>query len=135
MKLTIVSPAYNEAENIGLLAQAISSALDGAGIDYEILIVDDDSPGLTWRRASEIGRMNPSVRVLRRTRAPGLSASVIEGFSNAQGEIVACIDTDLQHAVLNRIGSLPKKSLQSDTQSFPARFCPESTQRFSIHCA
>lgn len=97
MKLTIVSPTYNEAENIGLLVQAISGALDGAGIDYEILIVDDDSPDLTWQRASEIGRMNPSVRVLRRTRAPGLSASVIEGFSNAQGEIVACIDADLQH--------------------------------------
>ena len=95
MKLSIISPTYNESENVGLLVAEIEKSLNGA--DYEILISDDDSPDLTWARAEEIGRRNPRVRVLRRTSNRGLGPSVVDGFSAATGELVACIDADLQH--------------------------------------
>jgi dolichol-phosphate mannosyltransferase len=95
MKLSIISPTYNESENVGLLVAEIEKSLDGA--DYEILISDDDSPDLTWARVEEIGRRNPRVRVLRRTSNRGLGPSVVDGFSAATGEVVACIDADLQH--------------------------------------
>lgn len=95
MKLSIISPTYNESENVGLLVAEIEKSLHG--IDYEILISDDDSPDLTWARVEEIGRRNPRVRVLRRTSNRGLGPSVVDGFNAAAGEFVACIDADLQH--------------------------------------
>jgi len=95
MKLSIISPTYNEAENVGRLIGELEKILHGA--DYEILISDDDSPDLTWARVEEIGRHNPRVRALRRTCNRGLGPSVVDGFSSATGEAVACIDADLQH--------------------------------------
>src|SRR6266852_890289 len=95
MKISVISPTYNEAENIGPFVEAVSRAL--AGLDYEILIVDDDSPDLTWRAAKEIGKQNPNVRVIRRTRNRGLGRAVVDGFSQARAEVLACLDADLQH--------------------------------------
>src|SRR5258708_34536475 len=95
MKLSIISPTYNASENVGLLVAEIEKSLNGA--DYEILISDGDSPGLTLARVEEIGRRNRRVRVLRLTSNRGLGPSVVDGFSAATGEFVACIDADLQH--------------------------------------
>lgn len=103
MKLSVISPTYNESENVGVLIAELEKIL--AGTDYEILISDDNSPDLTWARVEEIGQRNPRVRVLRRTSNRGLGPSVVDGFSAATGEAVACIDADLQHdpAVLPRM--------------------------------
>jgi len=95
MKLSIISPTYNESENVSPLIAALEQAL--RGIDYEIIISDDDSPDLTWACVEEIGRQNGRVRTLRRTSNRGLGPSVVDGFSLARGEAVACIDADLQH--------------------------------------
>jgi dolichol-phosphate mannosyltransferase len=95
MKLSVISPTYNESDNVGPLIAELEKILQG--IDYEILISDDDSPDLTWARVEEIGRHNPRVRALRRTSNRGLGPSVVDGFSAATGEAVACIDADLQH--------------------------------------
>jgi dolichol-phosphate mannosyltransferase len=95
MKLSVISPTYNESENVGLLIAELEKVLEGA--NYEILISDDDSPDRTWARVEEIGCRNPRVRVLRRTSNHGLGPSVVDGFSAATGEAVACIDADLQH--------------------------------------
>ena len=95
MKLSVISPTYNEAENIGLLIARLEKILER--IDYEILVSDDNSPDRTWERVEEISRRNPRVRVLRRTSNRGLSPSVVDGFSAATGDLLACIDADLQH--------------------------------------
>jgi dolichol-phosphate mannosyltransferase len=95
MRLSVISPTLNEASNVPLLVQQIERAL--GDIDYEILIVDDDSPDFTWSVAQEIASANPRVRVLRRMTDPGLSEAVIDGVSAARGDVVACIDADLQH--------------------------------------
>src|SRR5260370_38365338 len=95
MKLSVISPTLNEAENVPRLIEQLEGAL--CDIDYEILIVDDDSPDLTWSIAEKISLTNPRVRTLRRMHDPGLSVAVIDGFSAAGGDVVACIDADLQH--------------------------------------
>ena len=95
MKLTVISPTLNEAENIPHLVEQLERAL--VDIDYEILIVDDDSPDQTWSIAQQISLTNPRVRVLRRTQNRGLGMAVIDGFSHAGGDVLACIDADLQH--------------------------------------
>ncbi len=95
MKLTIVAPTYNEAENLVQLVDEVGKAL--VGVDYELMIADDDSPDLTWARAEEIGKQNPRVRCLRRVENRGLGHAVIDGFTHAAGEVLACMDADLQH--------------------------------------
>jgi dolichol-phosphate mannosyltransferase len=103
VKVTIVSPTYNEAENVPRLAEEISAAL--AGIDYEMLVADDDSPDRTWAVAQVLAERNPRISVLRRTANRGLSPSVIEAFLMSTSEYVGVIDADLQHdpAILPRM--------------------------------
>jgi dolichol-phosphate mannosyltransferase len=95
MKLSVISPTLNEAQNIPALVEQLQRTL--GEMDYEILIVDDNSPDLTWSVAEQISRKNPRVKTLRRMNNPGLGMAVVDGFSAAEGEILACIDADLQH--------------------------------------
>lgn len=95
MKLSIISPTLNEAQNIPTLIEHLQRAL--GDMDYEILIVDDNSPDLTWSVAEQISRNDPRVKTLRRMQNPGLGRAVVDGFSAAEGDILACIDADLQH--------------------------------------
>ena len=95
MKLSVITPTLNEAANVSRLVDELERAL--IGIDYEILIVDDNSPDGTWAVAEEISAVRPRVRSLRRMDNPGLSVAVIDGFAAAEGDVVACIDADLQH--------------------------------------
>jgi dolichol-phosphate mannosyltransferase len=66
-------------------------------MDYEVLVVDDDSPDLTWQRIEELGRSRPRVRVLRRIGKRDYASAIIDGVQSASGEVVATIDADLQH--------------------------------------
>jgi dolichol-phosphate mannosyltransferase len=95
MKLSVISPTLNEAENVPALVEQLERALND--IDYEILIVDDNSADGTWSVAQKIAETNPRVRAIRRTQDPGLGPAVIDGFSDAKGDVLACIDADLQH--------------------------------------
>lgn len=95
MKLSVISPTLNEAENIPLLVEELERAL--IEIDHEILIVDDNSADGTWSVAQKISAANPHVRAIRRTQTPGLGPAVIDGFADATGDVLACIDADLQH--------------------------------------
>lgn len=95
MKVTIVSPTYNEAENVPRLAHDVGSEL--SGMDYELLVADDDSPDRTWAVAQELATRNPRIRVLRRITDRGLSPAVIDGFLSSSSEYVGVIDADLQH--------------------------------------
>ncbi len=95
MKLTIVSPTYNEAENVPRLVHDVGTVL--SGIDYELLIADDDSPDRTWAVGQEMAARNPRLRVLRRTADRGLSQAVIEAFLSSSSDYLGVIDADLQH--------------------------------------
>jgi dolichol-phosphate mannosyltransferase len=95
MKLTLVSPTYNEVDNLPRLVRQADTAL--TGIDYELVIADDDSPDGTWAIAQELAETNPRLRVLRRTAGRGLSRSVTEGFLSSSADYVGVIDADLQH--------------------------------------
>ena len=95
MELTVVTPTFNEADNVERFVRTVSDVL--RGIAHEIVIVDDNSPDQTWRVAEELGKAYPTLRVLRRQARASLAGSVIEGFAMAAGDAVACMDADLQH--------------------------------------
>ena len=93
--VSVVTPTFNESENVGPLVEAVQAALDG--IAHEIIVVDDDSPDRTWAVAGEIAERDPRVRVIRRFGDPGLSPAVMAGLGSARGSVLAVIDADLQH--------------------------------------
>ncbi len=93
--VSVIIPTYNEAENVPILVRRLENAL--ADVDYEIIVVDDDSPDRTWQIADELARSQPRLSVLRRTDARGLSSAVMAGFGMARGRTLAVLDADLQH--------------------------------------
>ena len=95
MELTVVTPTFNEADNVERFLRTVSEVLRGIG--HEIVIVDDDSPDQTWRVAQELSATYPTLRVMRRQARPSLAGSVMDGFAIATGDAVACLGADLQH--------------------------------------
>jgi dolichol-phosphate mannosyltransferase len=95
VELTVVVPTYNERANVSELIRLLRTAL--AGVAWEAVFVDDDSPDRTWRLVKRISRLEPRVRAIRRVGRRGLAGAVIEGALSSSAPYVAVIDCDLQH--------------------------------------
>ncbi len=96
-ELSVIIPTYNERGNIRPLVASIGAALDGAGVTWEIIFVDDDSPDRTGERIAEIAREDRRVRSLRRIGRRGLSGACIDGLASSNSAFLAVMDADLQH--------------------------------------
>ncbi len=94
-ELSVVVPTFNEAENIPVLVESLANAL--AGVAWEVIFVDDDSPDGTWRLAKAIGEGDARVRCVRRIGRRGLSGACLEGVLASQAPLVCIMDADLQH--------------------------------------
>lgn len=95
IELTVVVPTFNERTNVPLLVERLSVAL--AGIAWEVVFVDDDSPDLTGDAVREIVRKDPRVRVIERIGRRGLSSATVEGVLSSAAPYFAVMDADLQH--------------------------------------
>jgi dolichol-phosphate mannosyltransferase len=93
--LTIVIPTFNERENIAKLVEQLDRAL--AGIAWEAIFVDDNSPDGTAAAVREHGRRDPRVRGIERFGRRGLAGACIEGMLASSAPYVAVMDADLQH--------------------------------------
>ena len=111
---SLIVPTYNESKNLAHLVEVLSQLLDNyfekkfdkksestdnltGNLTYELIIVDDDSPDLTWQVGMDLLPNYPQLRVMRRQGEKGLSTAVIRGWQASQGEILGVIDGDLQH--------------------------------------
>jgi len=95
LELTVVVPTYSERDNIVPLIERLEETL--AGIAWEVVFVDDDSPDGTAALAKEIATHNPHVRCIRRITRRGLAGACIEGILSSAARFVAVIDADMQH--------------------------------------
>lgn len=96
-ELSIVIPAYNEAENLPILVSEIRKALSWADSTYELVLVDDASTDSTPGVMRRIAAANERVRLIRHDRNLGQSAAMVSGFDRARGAIVVTLDADLQN--------------------------------------
>jgi dolichol-phosphate mannosyltransferase len=94
-ELTVVVPTFNERENVGLLVERLDAVL--AGIDWEVVFVDDDSPDGTSDAVRELARKDRRVRVIRRIGRRGLSSASVEGVLSSSAPYFVVMDADLQH--------------------------------------
>lgn len=92
--ISVVIPTYNEVENLEPLISRLDGSLEG--IEYEAIIVDDDSPDGTGERADILSTIYP-LKVLHRKNKRGLSSAVLDGLAISRGEILGFMDADLSH--------------------------------------
>jgi dolichol-phosphate mannosyltransferase len=98
LDVSLVLPTYNEAKNIVPMIEQLIPVLDSIpDLQYEVIVVDDDSPDRTWEKALELTERYPQLRVIRRQGERGLSTAVIRGWQVARGRILGVMDADLQH--------------------------------------
>ena len=97
MKLSLVVPCYNEAENIVAFQNAVISAFSGSAYDYEIVFIDDGSKDATLHvlRKVHAQQLCP-VKVISFSRNFGKEAGILAGLTHASGDYISLIDADLQ---------------------------------------
>jgi len=97
MKLSLVVPCYNEAENVAAFQSAVMEAFNGCGYDYEIVFVDDGSKDATLHNLKKLYKAQECpVKVVSFSRNFGKEAGIYAGMSHASGEYISLIDADLQ---------------------------------------
>ena len=94
-ELAVIVPCFNERDNIAPLIARLDAAL--AGIAWEAVFVDDDSPDGTVAEVRRIAAGDTRIRCLRRIGRRGLASAVIEGALSTSADTIAVIDGDLQH--------------------------------------
>lgn len=96
VRVSAVIPAYNEAESLPELHRELVAALDGLGMTWEILYVDDGSRDGTDRVIEQLCASEPRAKGILLSRNFGKSAALATGFKAVQGEFVCTLDADLQ---------------------------------------
>ena len=94
MKLSVVVPARDEEGSIGATVRGLTETLEGAGIDYEVLVVDDASTDSTASIVEGIAATNPRVRCHRSHNPPGFGMAIRAGLDEFTGDAVAIFMAD-----------------------------------------
>jgi dolichol-phosphate mannosyltransferase len=95
--LSVILPTYNEREGIADLVAEILMVARRAGLDLEVLVVDDASPDGTAAHAEEVFRSDPAVRVRVRRDERGLASAIYVGIREARGDVIVVMDSDGNH--------------------------------------
>jgi glycosyltransferase involved in cell wall biosynthesis len=97
MKLSLVVPCYNEAENVAAFQDAVINAFKDCGYDYEIVFVNDGSRDATLHNLKKLhAAQKCPVKVISFSRNFGKEAAIYAGMEHAEGEYISLIDADLQ---------------------------------------
>ena len=94
--ISIIVPAYNEAESLRELSQRIAKVMDEAEKRYELWIVDDGSRDGTRELVKELAADNPSIGYVRQRINSGKSMALMQGYAVSRGDVVVTMDADLQ---------------------------------------
>jgi glycosyltransferase involved in cell wall biosynthesis len=95
--ISVIAPIYNEGPGVDRFVARLAEVLDSAGVDHELVLVDDGSTDDSWSRIARLALVDPRVRGLRLSRNFGKEAALLAGLENAAGDAVVIIDSDLQH--------------------------------------
>ncbi len=120
-EIAIILPTFNERHNLPVLIERIGRLLDGE--DWEILVVDDNSPDGTSAVARQLGQRDRRIRCIRRIARRGLAGACIEGMLSSQARYVAVVDADLQHDELLLVTMLAKLRKNDVDLVVASRYC------------
>lgn len=97
MKLSIITPIFNEEKSLPELFSSLVSTLDGLGYDYEIIAVNDGSRDGSKKVLAELAQKNPQLKVINFRINAGQTAALQAGIEHAVGDIIIPIDADLEN--------------------------------------
>lgn len=96
--VSVVVSAYNEQDNVGELYRQLQKNLtDVAGVDYEIIFVDDGSSDNTLANCKKLQKKDKRVKIVQLQRNFGHEIAMTAGMDYAKGNAVIFMDADLQH--------------------------------------
>jgi dolichol-phosphate mannosyltransferase len=110
VKISVILPTYNERENIVPLIESLSGVFEGEGLDYQVVVVDDNSPDGTAQAVREKYPDTEKVKLILRNGQRGLATAVKRGIEESSGEVIVLMDVDFSHnpgdlpALLSNIG-------------------------------
>jgi dolichol-phosphate mannosyltransferase len=94
--ISIVIPVFNERDSLAILHDEIVRSAGAAGLDCEILFIDDGSNDGSWDVITQLANQNLNVRGVRFRRNFGKAAALAAGFTTARGDMILTLDADLQ---------------------------------------
>lgn len=97
MKISVVVPVYNGSDTIPQLAEEIGQVLPVVADEFELVLVNDDSPDQSWSVISELAQTHPWVRGIDLIRNYGQHSATLCGIREARYEIIVIMDDDLQN--------------------------------------
>jgi glycosyltransferase involved in cell wall biosynthesis len=95
--ISVVAPIYNEGPGVDRFVQRLGEVLGGAGLRYELVLVDDGSSDDSWDRIVAHALVDQRVRGVQLSRNFGKEPAMLAGLEHAEGDAVVVIDSDLQH--------------------------------------
>jgi dolichol-phosphate mannosyltransferase len=95
-EISVVLPVFNEEQNLPVLYERLKAVLDGEGLTYEIVFVDDGSSDGSTAMLWKLAEMDPHVRVVELARNFGHQVAISAGLDFARGDAVIVMDADLQ---------------------------------------
>jgi glycosyltransferase involved in cell wall biosynthesis len=97
IEISAVIPVFDEEENLRILIPQLTEVLNGLGVPYEMIFVDDGSSDGSREVLRKTASRYPSVRVIRFKENRGLSTALYAGMKEARGEKIVTLDSDLQN--------------------------------------
>jgi dolichol-phosphate mannosyltransferase len=95
--VSVVVPIYNEVESLPHLLEAIATSLNGTGLNYELICVDDGSKDGSAELLKQQALANPQLRAVLLRRNYGQTPAMAAGFNYARGRAIVTLDGDLQN--------------------------------------
>ncbi|WP_374412310.1 glycosyltransferase [Novosphingobium colocasiae] len=120
LELAVVLPTFNERKNVATMVERLETAL--AGIAWEAVFVDDNSPDGTSDEVRRLSLSNPRVRCIQRIGRRGLSSAAIEGMCSTAAPVVAVMDADHQHDPALLPGMLRAVTQEGYDLAYASRF-------------
>ncbi|KYQ88790.1 glycosyltransferase [Tieghemostelium lacteum] len=98
-KYTIILPTYNESKNLPIIIWLIANELNKNFIDYEVIIVEDNSPDGTYEVAKQLQGIYgmDKIKILQRPGKMGLGTAYVDGMKMSTGNWIILMDADLSH--------------------------------------
>lgn len=95
--ISIVTPVYNEEDNVVFFHEEITKVMKTTGMDYELIYVNDGSKDRTDELIRELAEKDPHVRAITFARNFGHQTAITCGMDFARGDAVITMDGDMQH--------------------------------------
>ncbi len=113
-KLSIIIPTFKEGRIIDKSVNEINDILSKESIDFEILIIDDNSNDQTLEKIKQISDKNENIKIILNSLPKGFGNSIVEGIKNAEGDIICFVmadQSDSPYDIINYYNEIIKENL------------------------